>query len=89
MYQKELEAAIEAGLKAKEKIYEYTKNKVKNENWRPYYNGIVENIDNIIVDYSIATKMSSEEILDCLFEVGADNKDSVFYDTYNTMKINM
>ena len=29
-------------LKAKEKIYEYTKNKVKNENWRPYYNGIVE-----------------------------------------------
>ena len=27
-------------LKAKEKIYEYTKNKVKNENWRPYYNGI-------------------------------------------------
>lgn len=76
-------------LKAKEKIYEYTKNNVKNENWRPYYNGIVENIDNIIVDYSIATKMSSEEILDCLFEVGADNKDSIFYDTYNTMKINM
>lgn len=76
-------------LKAKEKIYEYTKNKVKNENWRPYYNGIVENIDNIIVDYSIATKMSSEEILDCLFEVGADNKDSIFYDTCNTMKINM
>ena len=35
-------------LKAKEKIYEYTKNKVKNENWRPYYNGIVENIDNIM-----------------------------------------
>ena len=33
--------------------------------------------------------MSSEEILDCLFEVGADNKDSIFYDTYNTMKINM
>ena len=45
-------------LKAKEKIYEYTKNKVKNENWRPYYNGIVENIDNIIVDYSIATNKS-------------------------------
>lgn len=76
-------------LKAKEKIYEYIKNKVKNENWRPYYNGIIENIDNIIVDYSITTKMSSEEILDCLFEVGADNKDSIFYDTYNTMKINM
>lgn len=76
-------------LKSKEKIYEYTKNKVKNENWRPYYNGIIENIDNIIVDYSITTKMSSEEILDCLFEVGADNKDSIFYDTYNTMKINM
>ena len=76
-------------LKAKEKIYEYTKSKVNNKNWRPYYNGIIENIDNIIVDYSITTKMSSEEILDCLFEVGADNKDSIFYDTYNTMKINM
>lgn len=76
-------------LKAKEKIYEYTKSKVNNKNWRPYYNGIIENIDNIIVDYSITTKMSSEEILDCLFEVGADNKDSIFYDTYNTMKMNM
>ena len=34
-------------LKAKEKIYEYTKNKVKNENWRPYYNGIVNSYKDV------------------------------------------
>ena len=55
-------------LKAKESIVNYTNKKVKNKNWRPYYNGIVEQLDDIIVDYAISTKMSSEEILDCLFE---------------------
>ncbi len=74
-------------LKAKEKIAEYTKNKVKNKDWQPYYNGIVESIDDIIVDYAITTKMSAEEIKDCLLEVGADNKDSIYYDTYNSIKM--
>lgn len=73
-------------LKAKQEIADYTKNKVKNKNWQPYYNGIVEDIDNIIVDYAITTKMSSEEIIDCLLEVGADNKDSIYYNDYNTLK---
>jgi len=48
-----------------------------------------EKIDDIIVDYAITTKMSSEEILDCLFEMGADDKDSIFYDTYNSIKMNL
>lgn len=76
-------------LKAKQNIAEYTSKKVKNEKWQPYYNGIVEKIDDIIVDYAITTKMSSEEILDCLFEIGADDKDSIFYDTYNSIKMNL
>lgn len=76
-------------LKAKQNIAEYARKKVKNEKWQPYYNGIVEQIDDIIVDYAITTKMSSEEILDCLFEMGADNKDSIFYDTYNSIKMNL
>lgn len=73
-------------LKAKQNIADYTKNKVKNKDWQPYYNGIVEKVDDIIVDYSITTKMSGVEIMDCLLEVGADNKDSIFYETYNKLK---
>ena len=76
-------------LKAKESIVNYTNKKVKNKNWRPYYNGIVEQLDDIIVDYAITTKMSSEEILDCLFEMGADDKNSIFYEIYNSIKINL
>lgn len=76
-------------LKAKQSIVNYTKKKVKNENWRLYYNGISEKLDDIIVDYAITTKMSSEEILDCLFEMGADDKNSIFYDTYNSIKMNL
>lgn len=76
-------------LKAKQSVYEYTNKKVKNENWRPYYNSIVEELDNIIVDYAITTKMSSEEILDCLFEMGADDKNSIYHDTYNSIKFNL
>lgn len=76
-------------LKAKQNIAEYAKNKVKNKNWRPYYDSIIEEIDEIITDYSITTKMSSEEILDCLFEMGADNKDSIYHETYNTIKMNL
>ena len=30
--------------------------------------------------------MSSEEIIDCLLEVGADNKDSIYYNDYNALK---
>lgn len=73
-------------LKAKRDIAEYTKKKVSNENWVSFYNGIVEKLDDIIVDYAITTKMSGDEILDCLFEVGADDKDSIFHDTYMQIK---
>lgn len=76
-------------LKAKEKIALYNKEKVKNKNYQPFYNGLVEKLDDIIIDYAITTKMSSEEILDCLFEVGADNKNSIYYDTYCTIKMNL
>ena len=37
-------------LKAKQNIAEYANKKVKNEKWQPYYNGIVEKIDDIIRD---------------------------------------
>ena len=30
--------------------------------------------------------MSNDEILDCLYEVGADDKKSIFYDTYIMLK---
>ena len=76
-------------LKAKQSIVEYANNKVKNENWRPYYNSIAEKLDNIITDYAITTKMSYEEILDCLFEIGADDEKSIFHDTYKSIKFNL
>lgn len=75
-------------LKAKEGIAKYTKEKVKNEDWRPLYNGIIEDIDDIIANYAIDTRMSEEEILSCLFEMGADDKKSIFHDTYNSIKMN-
>ena len=73
-------------LKAKQKIADYTKNKVKNNDWVPYYNSIVEDLDDIIADYAITTKMSVEEISNCLFEVGADDKNSIFYDEYCSLR---
>ena len=76
-------------LKAKEKIALYNKEKVKNQNWNNFYNGIVEKVDDIIVDYAITTKMSEEEILNCLFAVGADHKDSIFHETYCNIKMNI
>lgn len=76
-------------LKAKEKIALYNKEKVKNQNWNNFYNGIVEKVDDIIVDYAITTKMSEEEILNCLFEVGADHKDSIFHENYCNIKMNI
>lgn len=76
-------------LKAKQGVYEYTKNKVKNENWLPLYNGVMEQIDDIIFDYAIESKLSAEEIMDCLFEMGADDKKSIFYDTYKSIKMNL
>ena len=86
---KKLDEVYMTLLKAKQSVYEYTNKKVKNENWRPYYNSIVEELDNIIVDYAITTKMSSEEILNCLFEMGADDKNSIYHDTYNSIKFNL
>ena len=76
-------------LKAKENIATYNKEKVKNKNWQPYYNNVVEEIDNIIADYTITTKMSDEEIMSCLFELGADDKNSIFYEDYMNIKINL
>lgn len=76
-------------LKAKENVAKYTKEKVKNKDWQPYYNSIVEDIDNIIVDYAITTKMSADEILSCLFEMGADDKNSIFHDDYTSIKMNL
>ena len=76
-------------LKAKESVMNYTNKKVKNENWRLYYNDIIKKLDDMISDYGITTKMAYEEILDCLFEVGADYKNSVFHDTYNYIKMNL
>lgn len=76
-------------LKAKENIALYNKEKVKNKNWQPYYDNIVEKIDDIIVDYSITTKMSSEEIMSCLFDMGADDKNSIFHEDYNKIKMNL
>ena len=83
---KYIDEAYTALLKAKQNIVEYTKQKVKNPDWQPYYNAIIEKLDDIIVDYAITTKMSSEEILNCLYEIGADNKNSIYYDTYNMIK---
>lgn len=85
MNKKNDEAYI-ALLKAKQNIAEYTRQKVKNPDWVPFYNGITERIDDIIVDYAITTKMSSDEILNCLYEVGADDRKSIFYDTYIMLK---
>lgn len=86
---KKLDEVYMTLLKAKQSVYEYTNNKVKNENWRPYYNSIVEELDNIIADYAITTKMSCDEILDCLFEMGADDEKSIFHDTYKSIKFNL
>ena len=76
-------------LKAKEKIALYSKEKVKNKNWQNLYDGIIDKLDDIIVDYSIASKLSSEEIIRCLFEMGADNKNSIFNADYESMKFNL
>ena len=86
---KNADECLVALLQAKEKVAIYCKEKVKNKSWQPYYNGIVENLDNIIVDYTISTKMSDEEIMSCLFEVGADDKKSIYYEEYCTIKKNM
>ncbi len=74
-------------LKAKEKIILYNKEKVKDKNWQNLYNGIAEQLDDIIADYAMTTKMSTDEILDCLLEVGADQKDSVYNDFYNGLNL--
>lgn len=86
---KNIDEAYMILLKAKQGIYEYTNKKIKNENWRPYYNGLIEKIDDIIVDYSITTKMSEDEIMSCLYEVGAYDESSIYYDLYCTMKKNI
>ncbi len=89
MNDKNLDEVYMILLKAKENVSEYAKNKVKNKAWLPVYNGVMEQLDEILADYSITTKMSAEEIMNCLFEMGADDKNSIFYDTYNSIKINL
>lgn len=86
---KNYDEALVALLRAKENIALYSKEKGKNKNLNLFYDGIIEKLDNIITDYTITTKMDCEEIMNCYFEVGADNKDSIFYDEYITMKINL
>lgn len=76
-------------LKAKEKIALYTREKVKNKDFLPFYNGLVDKFDNIIEDYTITTKIPCEDIMNCYFEVGADHKDSIFYDDYMILKHNI
>ncbi len=75
-------------LKAKQNIADYIKNKVTNEDCICFYNGINERIDNIINDYAITTHLSSEEIYNCLLEIGADNKDSIFHEELESIKFN-
>lgn len=73
-------------LNAKEKIRVYTNEKLKNKDWLPYYNGIIESIDDVIVDYAISTKMSTKEILNCYKQLGADNENSVLNKEYKLIK---
>ena len=76
-------------LKAKEKIAIYSKEKCKNKNWKNLYDGIVDQLDDILVDYAITSKLSTDEILKCLFEMGADNKNSIFNADYESIKYNI
>lgn len=42
-----------------------------------------------MIDYSITTKMSEDEIMSCLYEVGAYDESSIYYDLYCSMKKNI
>lgn len=76
-------------LKAKENVVLYNKEKAKDKNWNGFENGIIEKLDDVILSYSIMTEMSADDILNCYFEVGADNKDSIYHDKYCAMKMNI
>ena len=76
-------------LKAKRDIIEYTNKKVSNPEWTPFYNGIAENLDDILVDYAIATKMSGKELITCYENLGAKKKDNVLHGTYESIKMEM
>lgn len=89
MNDKNLDEVYMILLKAKQNVSDYARNKVKNKDWLPVYNGVMEQLDDILADYSITSKMSTDEIMNCLFEMGADDKNSIFYETYNSIKINL
>ena len=89
MNDKNANEAYIALLQAKEKVARYCREKVKNKAWQPYHNGIVEQLDDIIADYAITTQMSEDEIMSCLYEVGAYDESSIYYDVYCTMKKNI
>lgn len=67
-------------LKAKENIVLYNKEKFKNKNWNGFKNGIIEKLDDVILSFSTLSEMDIEEIRNCFFEVGANNKNSIYYD---------
>ena len=62
-------------------------NYVKDKNWNGFKNGIMEKIDDVILSFSTLSEMNIEEIRNCFFEVGADNKDSIYYDKYCASKM--
>ena len=74
-------------LRAKENIALYNKEKSKDKNWNGFKNGIMEKIDDVILSFSTLSEMNIEEIRNCFFEVGADNKDSIYYDKYSASKM--
>lgn len=74
-------------LRAKENIALYNKEKSKDKNWNGFKNGIMEKIDDVILSFSTLSEMNIEEIRNCFFEVGADNKDSIYYDKYCASKM--
>lgn len=76
-------------LKAKENIVLYSKEKAKDKNWNGFDNGIIEKIDDVISSYSIITEMTTEQIINCYFEIGADSKDSIYYEKYCSIKMNI
>lgn len=74
-------------LKAKENVILYNKEKSKDKNWNGFENGIIEKLDDVTLSFSILTEMSADEINNCYFEVGADNKDSVYHDKYCALRM--
>ena len=74
-------------LKAKENVILYNKAKSKDKNWNGFENGIIEKLDDVTLSFSILTEMTADEITNCYFEVGADNKDSIYHDKYCALRM--